>query len=124
MLTHRGLAAAVGTLADRAFVPVEVDIADERYPKSVESTAYFVTAEALTNVVKYSHASAARVSAARTGSQLVLTIEDDGVGGAEAVVGSGLTGLQDRVLAAGGTFRVDSPAGAGTTLVAELPCAS
>jgi PAS domain S-box-containing protein len=121
VLTHRGLAAAVETLAERAFVPVEVDIADERYPKSVESTAYFVTAEALTNVVKYSHASAARVSAARTGSQLVLTIDDDGVGGARASAGSGLTGLADRLAAVDGTLAVTSEPGAGTHIRAEIP---
>jgi signal transduction histidine kinase len=121
VLTHRGLAAAVATLADRAFVPVEVDIADERYPKSVESAAYFVTAEALTNVATYAKASTARVSAAQTDNRLVLTIEDDGVGGAQPSAGSGLTGLADRLAAVDGTLTVSSEPGSGTRIRAEIP---
>jgi PAS domain S-box-containing protein len=121
VLTHQGLAAAVRTFADRGFVPVEVEIADERYPKSVESTAYFVAAEALTNVAKYARASTVRVSSTRTESQLVLTIEDDGIGGARPSAGSGLTGLADRLAAIDGTLTVSSPPGAGTRIRAEIP---
>ena len=87
----------------------------------MESAAYFVTAEALTNVAKYAQASTARVSATRTGSQLVLTIEDDGIGGAQPSAGSGLTGLADRLAAVDGTLTVSSEPGTGTRIRAEIP---
>jgi PAS domain S-box-containing protein len=121
LLTHRGLAAAVEALADRAPIPVHVDIPEQRYPTPVESAAYFVAAEALTNVAKYARASTARVTIAGTTDRLVLTIEDDGVGGATPSPGSGLAGLQDRVAAMAGSLVVDSPPGAGTRLRAEIP---
>ena len=121
LLTDHGLAAAVGVLADRAFLPVLVEIADERYPKSVESTAYFVVAEALTNVDKYARASSARVTATRTEGQLVVTIEDDGIGGARLLAGNGLAGLADRLAAVDGTLTVSSPPGEGTCVRAEIP---
>jgi PAS domain S-box-containing protein len=121
LLTHRGLAAAVEALADRATVPVDVDIPAERYPASVESAAYFVAAEALTNVGKYAHAASARVAATSTAEILSLVIEDDGVGGATPTSGRGLSGLQDRVAAVGGTLTVHSPAGQGTHIRADIP---
>jgi signal transduction histidine kinase len=121
ILTHRGLAAAVEALADRAPLPVHLDIRNQRYPSSVESTAYFIAAEALTNVAKYARASTVRITAAPTADQLVLTIDDDGTGGATPSAGSGLSGLQDRVAAVDGTLTVDSPPGAGTRIRAELP---
>jgi signal transduction histidine kinase len=121
ILTHRGLAAAVEALADRAPLPVHVDIPDQRYPSSVESTAYFIAAEALTNVAKYARASTTRITAVPTADELVLTIDDDGAGGATPSAGSGLAGLQDRVAAVDGTLTVDSPPGAGTRIRAELP---
>jgi signal transduction histidine kinase len=121
VLTHRGLAAAVDELADRAPVPVHVDIPDERYPDFVESAAYFVVAEALTNVAKYARAAAACITATRTRDALVLVLEDDGVGGARLELGSGLAGLRDRVVAFDGTLTVDSPLGAGTRIRAEIP---
>ena len=120
-LTRHGLAAAVAGVAERAPVPVEVDIAPERYPESVESTAYFVAAEALTNVAKYAQASAARVAATRVDSRLVLTVDDDGVGGARPYRGSGLAGLVDRVAAVNGTLTVTSDPGDGTHIRAEIP---
>jgi signal transduction histidine kinase len=121
ILTHRGLAAAVDALADRAPVPVDIEIAEGRYPASVESAAYFVAAEALTNVAKYARATAAHVTASATTDRLVLTVEDDGVGGAILAPGRGLSGLEDRVAALGGTLALDSPRGGGTRVRAEIP---
>jgi signal transduction histidine kinase len=108
-------------LADRASVPVAIDVANERYPDSVESAAYFVAAEALTNVAKYASASSVRVATTRTASHLVLTVDDDGVGGAHPETGRGLAGLVDRLAAVDGTLTVDSPSGDGTHLRAEIP---
>jgi signal transduction histidine kinase len=121
VLTHRGLAAAVEALADRAPVPVDVEIPEERYPAFAESAAYFVAAEALTNVAKYARASTARVTATRTADALVISVEDDGVGGAKPSPGSGLSGLQDRVAALDGTLLVDSPPREGTRIRAKIP---
>jgi signal transduction histidine kinase len=87
----------------------------------VESAAYFVVAEALTNVAKYANAGAARVTATSSDGWLILTIEDDGVGGARASTDSGLSGLYDRIAALNGTLAVDSPAGGGTRIRAEIP---
>ena len=120
-LTRHGLAAAVEGLADRAPVPVVIDIADERYPESVESAAYFVAAEALTNVAKYARASTARVTTTRTESHLVLTVDDDGIGGARPSAEGGLAGLADRVAAVEGTLTVTSEPGEGTHIRAEIP---
>jgi PAS domain S-box-containing protein len=122
-LTRRGLAAAVKHLAERAPVAVSVEIADDRYPNSVESAAYFVAAEALTNVAKYSGALSARVSASRDAQQFVLTIDDDGIGGAVSSVDGGLAGLSDRLAALDGTLLVSSPPGEGTHIRAEIPLA-
>jgi signal transduction histidine kinase len=119
-----GLAAALHELAARAPIPVEVRALDERVAPGVEAAAYFIACEGLTNVVKHARASAVSLTAVRDNGSLVVSVADDGVGGAAPADGSGLTGLADRVVAAGGTFRVDSDAGTGTTLVAELPCAS
>jgi signal transduction histidine kinase len=124
VLTHSGLAAAVQGLAERSPLPVAVEIADERYPNSVESAAYFVAAEALTNVAKYARASIARVTATRTVSHLVLTVDDDGVGGARASGGTGLAGLADRLAALDGTLTVSSEPGDGTQIRAEIPLAT
>jgi signal transduction histidine kinase len=121
VLTHRGLAAAVRTVADRASLPVVVDIAEERYPNSVESAAYFVAAEALTNVAKYARASTARVTTTRTAGHLILTVDDDGIGGARFSAGSGLAGLADRLAALDGTLKVSSHPGEGTHIRAEIP---
>ena len=121
ILTHRGLAAAVEALAHRTPLPVAVEIPNDRYPPSVESAAYFVVAEALTNVAKYANAGAARVTATSSDGWLMLTIEDDGVGGARASTGSGLSGLHDRIAALNGTLAVDSPANGGTRIRAEIP---
>jgi signal transduction histidine kinase len=124
ILTHHGLGAAVEALAQRAPLPVTVDVADDRYPAPVESAGYFVAAEALTNVAKYAHARRAHVAAARTDGRLVLSIADDGVGGASCAPGSGLAGLTDRMAALGGRLVVESRPGAGTTVRAEIPLAA
>ena len=121
ILTHHGLAAAVDGLAERAPLPVDVEIPDDRYPTAVESAAYFVAAEALTNIAKYARASTARVTATRVADDLVLAVEDDGVGGASPAPGSGLAGLVDRLAALDGTLTVDSPPGRGTHIRATIP---
>jgi PAS domain S-box-containing protein len=121
ILTNHGLAAAVESLADRAPLPVEVDVHEERYPPSVESAAYFVAAEALTNVAKYARATAAHVTAAELDGRLRVEVRDDGIGGARGSGGSGLAGLEDRVAALDGTLTVDSPVGGGTRVRAEIP---
>ncbi len=119
-----GLAIALRALADRTPLPVTVRACADRFPTDIESTAYFVASEALVNAVKHSTAHGIEIVAAHRGGHLVLAVRDDGVGGAQPGNGSGLRGLADRVAAHGGRFRIDSPAGAGTTLTAELPCAS
>jgi signal transduction histidine kinase len=122
ILTDEGLASAVESLTDRSSVPVRMraDL-DGRLPEPVEATAYFVVSEALANVVKYADAATASVELSRRNGLLLVEISDDGAGGADAGRGSGLRGLEDRVSALGGTLRVESPAGAGTRVVAEIP---
>ena len=123
LLHELGLAAAVDALAERSAIPVEVDIPVARFPDAIESTAYFVVAEALANITKYADAGRARVIARVDGERLVATVEDDGRGGADPARGTGLRGLADRVAAARGRFDVSSPAGGGTTIRFELPLA-
>jgi signal transduction histidine kinase len=91
---------------------------------AVAATAYFVVAEALTNVAKHAHAHRARVRAEIVDGQLRIEVDDDGVGGADIAGGTGLRGLADRVAALDGSVSVQSPRGGGTRLVAEIPCAS
>ncbi|WIN00681.1 sensor histidine kinase [Actinoplanes oblitus] len=122
ILVDRGLRAALTALAGRCTVPVDLDApVAERLDPAVESTAYFVVAEALTNVAKHSHASEVRVSVERLATGLLVTVADDGVGGASLAKGHGLAGLDDRVKAAGGVLAVESPEGDGTRLTAALP---
>ena len=121
ILTELGLAAAVDALAERAPIRVDVDIPDGRMPDPVEATAYFVVAEALTNVARYAEATSAQVRATEDGERLVVTVTDDGRGGADPTRGSGLRGLADRVAAARGLLDVVSQPGAGTTVRVELP---
>jgi signal transduction histidine kinase len=122
ILVDRGLQAALTALAGRCTVPVDLDTPPiPRLDPAVESTAYFVVAEALTNVAKHSHATEVQVSVRRFERGLLVTISDDGVGGASLAKGHGLAGLADRVRAAGGILTVDSPDGAGTKLTAALP---
>ena len=119
-----GLGPALRELADRSPIPVEVRAAPERFPDDVEAAAYFIACEAVTNAVKHARASRVEVTAERMNGRLVVSIEDDGVGGASDARGSGLRGLADRTDAHEGTLRVESPEGSGTLIVAELPCAS
>lgn len=124
-LEERGLAAAVTAVAERATVPTTVErLPDRRYPQPVETTAYFVVAEALANAAKHSHAQRVRVSITEEERTLQVVVEDDGVGGARgagSVRGSGLGGLRDRVEVVRGTLTVDSPAGGGTRVRAVIP---
>jgi len=121
VLTDRGLPAALETLAGRAPVPVELDTElEDRLPSSVETTAYFVVAEALTNVGKYARASRASVGVHVVGEQLEIEVLDDGVGGADPSAGSGLRGLADRVSALHGALTVSSPPGRGTRVHARI----
>ena len=119
-----GLAPALQELASRAAMPVAVDATAERFPDGVETAAYFIACEALTNATKHAHASRVSLSAQRRNGSLVLCVADDGVGGAAPGDGTGLSGLRDRVGAHGGTLRIESARGAGTRLIAELPCGS
>ena len=119
-----GLAPALQELASRAAMPVAVDATAERFPDGVETAAYFVACEALTNATKHAHASRVSLSAQRRNGSLVICVADDGVGGAAPGNGTGLSGLRDRVGAHGGTLRIESERGAGTRLIAELPCGS
>ncbi len=122
VLTERGLGPAVEALASRAPVPVEIaGELEGRLPAQCETTAYFTVAEALTNVAKYAHASHATVRLARENGALIIEVRDDGVGGADAALGSGLSGLADRVGACEGSLSIDSPPGQGTLVRAVLP---
>lgn len=121
ILTNRGLAAAVESLTARTPIPVRLEIADERHPPAIEACAYFVIAEALANVAKHAGATRARVTVVREGEQLLVTVADDGRGGADLSVGRGLQGLRDRVATVGGTLRVEDVADGGTRVVAALP---
>jgi signal transduction histidine kinase len=123
-LTQAGLASALESLAARMPFPVAVEALSERLPQEVEATAYFVASEALANVAKHADASHAAVRARRDNGTLVVEVSDDGVGGANPATGSGLHGLADRVEARGGRLRVESKPGAGTRIVAEIPCVS
>ena len=121
VLTERGLGPALKDVAGRC--PVDVDVIewpDERFPPTVEATAYFVVSEALTNVTKYAEASLATVAVRREGDRLVVEVADDGRGGADPARGSGLRGLTDRIAALDGALEVSSPVGEGTRIHAEL----
>ncbi|HVU79015.1 MAG TPA: histidine kinase, partial [Gaiellaceae bacterium] len=124
VLADRGLEAAIQALAQRSAVPVEVHASIAERPSSaVETAAYFVAAEAMTNAAKHAGATRIDVSIRREAGRLVVEVADDGKGGADPA-GSGLTGLRHRVEALDGRLDVTSPSGGGTTLRAELPCVS
>jgi signal transduction histidine kinase len=124
VLNH-GLPAALKSLASRASVPTTVAFeSPERLPEPVELAAYFVACEALANVAKYAEATETTIRVSRRDDLVVIEIADDGVGGADESAGTGLQGLADRVAALDGTLRILSPAGGGTVVTAELPCAS
>jgi signal transduction histidine kinase len=123
ILTDRGLDPALSGLAGRAPVPVEVSVdLPERPPAAVESIAYFIVAEALANIAKYARATRASVRVARDDRWVVVEVTDNGVGGAEARPGGGLSGLADRAATIDGMLIVDSPPGGPTIIRADLPC--
>lgn len=123
ILTDLGLPAALAELADSSPVPVTLDAPlASRLPGQAENTAYFIAAEALTNIAKHSGATSAAITARRRDNMLVVEITDNGHGGADPDRGSGLTGLADRVAVAGGRMMLSSPPGGPTLLRAELPC--
>ncbi len=123
LLTEEGLPAAVESLVDRSSLPVRfaADF-DARLPVAVEAAAYFVVSESLANVAKYARASTARVKLSLCDGTLRVEVLDDGIGGADPGRGSGLRGLEDRVCALRGDFCVETPAGGGTRVFAEIPC--
>jgi signal transduction histidine kinase len=120
VLTHGGLRAGVDAFVSRLDLLVDVDVSSERLPRDLEASAYFIAAEALTNVVKHAHATRAAVRAAVDDGVLVLEVRDDGVGGADPE-GHGLVGIADRVDALGGRLRIESSDGDGMLLTAHLP---
>ena len=122
ILSKGGLGPALRALAHRSAIPVNLDLTtDVRPAERIEVAAYFVVSEALANAAKYSQASRIDVSLARRDGDLVLSVRDNGVGGADAAGGSGIVGLNDRVEALGGSLRVDSRPDKGTKITAELP---
>jgi signal transduction histidine kinase len=125
ILSSGGLGPALETLVNRSPIPVTLDMqTDARLPESVEVTAYYVVSEALTNAAKHAQASRVRVTVSLDDRALILTIRDDGVGGADPSQGSGLIGLQDRVAVLGGGLMLRSAAGAGTVLTARIPASA
>jgi signal transduction histidine kinase len=120
VLVHSGLRAGIDAFASRLDLPVEVDVSRERLPPDIEASAYFIVAEALTNVVKHARATRATVKAVVEDGALVLEVRDDGVGGADPE-GHGLVGVDDRVDALGGRLQIESEAGGGTVLAIRLP---
>jgi signal transduction histidine kinase len=124
VLSDRGLPAALEALADRTPVPVKFESPAERLPGPVEAAAYYVIAEALTNVAKYAEASQVEVRVERANGNARVVVADDGVGGADPSGGSGLRGLADRVEALDGRLEIESAPGQGTRVTAEIPCGS
>lgn len=122
VLTEGGLSPAVEALALRSPVAVKLNVRSERrFPDAIEVAAYYVVSEALTNAAKHADASNVQIDLHVEDETLLLSVADDGVGGAKASGGSGLIGLRDRVEALGGTIKLASPAGGGTRLDVEIP---
>jgi signal transduction histidine kinase len=119
-LTRSGLRPAVDALVERLDVPTDVDVPEERLPTEIEASAYFIVAEALTNIVKHAQATHTWVTASIEDETLQVEIRDDGFGGADPH-SQGLMGMSDRVAALRGRLEIHSPPGAGTTVVATLP---
>lgn len=125
VLEDRGLDAALSAVVARSPIPVALSVdVPGRPPPAVESAAYFIVSEALTNVARHSGATRASVQVVRQGDRLVVVVDDDGHGGADPSLGTGLRGLEERVRALGGRFQLLSQPGGPTTLIAEVPCAS
>jgi signal transduction histidine kinase len=123
VLSGHGLPVALESLAARASVPVELHVdLEQRLPESVEVAAYYVVSESLTNIGKHARARSAIVQIAQSADTVVVEVSDNGVGGADSSLGSGLRGLRDRVDALGGRLQVETPIGGGTKILAEIPC--
>jgi signal transduction histidine kinase len=123
VLSERGLGAAVEALAHRSPLPVEVrELPAQELPEPVELAAYFVVSEALTNVAKHASATHASVTVTNGNGRLAVEVSDDGAGGADIALGTGLRGLSDRLAAVDGQLDIDSDPGHGTTLRASIPC--
>ncbi len=123
VLTEIGLTGAIQALVERSMVAATiVAVPAGRFPGPIEATAYFVVSEALANVAKHAPAANARIEIRRLDGQIVVSVSDDGAGGARPDAGSGLRGLADRVASVGGALQIDSPAGGGTRLEAQIPC--
>ncbi|MGI8711638.1 MAG: sensor histidine kinase [Solirubrobacteraceae bacterium] len=123
LLTERGLPAALDELCRRAALPTRLELTfDRRFPDQIESAAYFMTSEALTNAAKHSHGTEVSVLASYDAQSVTIEVTDNGIGGATTAGGSGLRGLADRIEALGGRFTASSPPGRGTTLRAQIPC--
>jgi PAS domain S-box-containing protein len=120
VLTHGGLRAGVAAVVGRLDLPVRVDVVAERLPAEIEASAYFIVTEALTNVVKHSHAGRAEVTASLEDGTLRIEVRDDGAGGADPA-GHGLVGMRDRVMTLGGRLEIESPTAGGTLVAATLP---
>jgi signal transduction histidine kinase len=120
ILTEAGLAVAVESLAERASIPVVVAMPDRRFPQPIETAAYYVVTESLTNAARYAAASEVRIDGRVVDGRLVVTVTDDGRGGADPERGTGLRGLADRVEAAGGRLEVESLLGEGTCVRATF----
>ena len=120
VLTHGGLQAAIGSVVAQLDLPVEFEVPGERFPEEIEASAYFIVAEALTNVVKHGNADRGEVRAFVENGMLRIEVRDDGIGGADPG-GNGLVGMDDRVTALGGRLRIESKVGAGTLVAATLP---
>jgi signal transduction histidine kinase len=122
IVSEGGLGPSLRTLARRSAVPVDLDgSTNARYPEPIEIAAYYVASEALSNAMKHAQASRVEISLAANDGSLLLSVRDDGVGGADPARGSGLAGLADRVEALGGSIHIRSPAGAGTHITVDLP---
>jgi signal transduction histidine kinase len=119
-LTSGGLRWGVDAMVGRLDLAVDVDVTSERFGEEIEASAYFFVAEALTNVVKHARAGHAEVTASVEDGMLCVSVRDDGIGGADPG-GRGVVGIADRVMALGGRLEIESPAGGGTLLTAELP---
>ncbi|GAA2593641.1 histidine kinase [Actinomadura fulvescens] len=125
ILADRGLDGALAALAARSSVPVHIELADlPALPAAVEAVAYYVIAEALTNVTKHAAATRAALRVERAGDVLSIEVTDDGKGGADEARGTGIAGMRRRVAALDGAVRLDSPPGGPTTLAVQVPCAT
>jgi signal transduction histidine kinase len=120
-LSQGGLRDGIAALVSRVHLPVSVEVTDERLPETLEATAYFIVAEALTNTIRHAAATSAEIAALIDDGVLRLAIRDDGVGGAHTNGSSGILGLRDRAAAVNGHLHVESPPGEGTVVAATLP---